>query len=105
MTTNESELKARYFLRGLSLVSLLAVSACASFPFQELSDARQALEAAQAANASEYAPAEYRKAVELLRESDRFIAEGDYRNARKAAHEAKLTALRARRQAAASDTD
>ncbi len=84
---------------------MLAIAACASFPYQELSDARQALEAAQAANASRYAPDEYQKAVELLRESDRYIAAGDYRSARKAAHQAKINALRARRRAAASDAD
>lgn len=80
------------------LVALLfiAISACASAPVQEMSDARQALQAAEAVNASLRAPGDYTKAKQHLHEAETALHSRDYRTARKQAVLAKTHALKAR---------
>ena len=90
------KLKAKPFLTGFFLCLSLLITACASFPVQELSDARQALQAARAAHASERAPFEYQKALQLLEDADHAIDNGDYHRARRAARQARSMALQAR---------
>ncbi len=89
----EVGLKAGLFAGVMLLLS------CTSFPVQELSDARQAIDAAESANASSLAAVEYQEARILLKDADRFIAEGRYDLAKKVARNAKKAAMQARRKA------
>ncbi len=72
-----------------SLVLALALSACAAPPEAEMNEARQALEASRAAGAERYAPGEYGQAAAAVQRSERFVTEGDYRQALSAALEAR----------------
>jgi hypothetical protein len=86
------------FLEVALLAAALAVG-CAGAPVQEMSDARQALRAADKAGAEEHAP-------ELMAEADRLLAsarsnlyKGEYRVARDQAEQARDKAMEARRVA------
>jgi hypothetical protein len=76
----------------VSLVATLALTACAAPPAAEMTEAREALAAARAAGAERYAPDEYSEAAGLLQRSERFVAEGDYRQALSATLEARALA-------------
>jgi hypothetical protein len=86
----------------LLLAVLLAgatLGGCAGAPFQEMSDARQAIRAAEKAGAAQYAPdtlAEARKLVDRARVG---MQKGDYRQARDDAEQARAKAMEARRLA------
>ena len=85
----------------LSLLLLLAVfaSACAvNPPVQEMSNARQAIEAAVASGAEIHAPSELAEARALLDRASDALGEGDYPAARHYALEAKAAAIRARQE-------
>ncbi len=71
---------------------------CASYPTQELSDARQALKAAQQANAAHHAPTSLNRATELLSNAEHALEPEDlsYAAARKNALAAKTEAIKAR---------
>jgi hypothetical protein len=75
------------------LLSLLA--ACGGAPVQQMSDARQAVRAAQAAGAGEYAPEQLGKAQRLIEEAQQDLRRHDYRSAEQAAVEARRSALEA----------
>ncbi len=95
-------MNTRFMKIGLKaglLTSVILLLSCASFPVQELSDARQAIDAAESANASNLAAVEYQEARILLKDADRFIAEGRYDLAKKVARKAKKSAMQARRKA------
>lgn len=83
------------------IIGLFAVllSACTSLPIQEMSDARQAVSAAQAAHAATYADARLRAALDLLDSAEGFLAVGDYKRSREAAVAAREEAVRARSEA------
>ncbi len=93
-----------YWLRFRSLMRngclaawvVLAFGACSSAPVQEMSDARQAIEAAQAVEAQTLASSEYDRARSLLSEAQRLLGDGDYNKARKNALEARDHAIQAR---------
>ncbi|MCU0975892.1 MAG: DUF4398 domain-containing protein [Steroidobacteraceae bacterium] len=76
-----------------ALLSLLA--ACGGAPVQQMSDARQAVRAAQAAGAGEYAPEQLAQAQRLIEEAQDGLRRHDYRSAESAAVEARRTALQA----------
>jgi hypothetical protein len=78
-----------------SLIAALALSGCAAPPDAEMNEARQAIAAARTAGAEQYAAEEYRQATAALQRSERFVGEGDYR-------QALSTALEARELAAAA---
>ncbi|WP_236860624.1 DUF4398 domain-containing protein [Candidatus Reidiella endopervernicosa] len=81
----------------LFLITLLVVVAgCAAVPAQEMSDARQALRAAQDSGAMESAPAMMAKAERLMQKAERSLEAGEYRAARKNAEEARSLAIEAR---------
>jgi len=83
---------ARAF-RVLAAASLLALSACASNPpVQEMSDARQAIQAAITAGAEEYADL-------ALTDARHFLAKAEENLLRKAYNKAKNDAREARRWA------
>jgi hypothetical protein len=84
---------------------LASLAACAGAPVQEMSDARQAVRAAQAAGAGERAPAELASAQQLIDEAQQHLQRHEYRQAQEAALEARQQAVRAlevSRQAAGS---
>lgn len=74
---------------------LLVLSACAGAPVQEMSDARQAIRAAQAAGAEQRAPQELGRAEALIDEAQRLLQRHEYRAAERNAIEARETATQA----------
>ena len=95
----------RRIARSFLLAALLAaplVTGCAGMPLQQMSDARQAIRAAERAGAEQHAPAlldEARRLVESARQS---MHKGEYREARDDAETARAKAMEARRIAEAA---
>jgi hypothetical protein len=86
------------FYSILLVVSLL-LSACAGFPFQEMSDARQAFEAAEQSDAKMLAPEQFMRSQKLLEQAESALDEGDYDQAKKYADESKQLSIEAREKA------
>ena len=81
-------------LRVLLTVAALALGGCVtSPPVQEMSDARQAITAAEAANAARLAP-------EVLQDARRFLAEAEQQIQEQAYGPARFNAVRAKNRAA-----
>lgn len=70
----------------------LLVACATSPPVQEMSDARQALQAAIEAGAQERDPAAVERVERLLERAGERLDEGEYRRARRMAGEARQTA-------------
>ena len=87
-------------LASLSIITWL-LCGCASVPTQEMSDARQALQAARAAGAERDAPDTLRNTKRLLSGAEQALAFGDYQRARREAISAKEEAIKARTMAVA----
>ena len=85
----------------LAAAALLAAStlACSEPPHKEMNQAQGALDAAKAAGAEAFAPAEYRDARNLLDQSDQAVTQRDYRLALRYALEARERATEAARAA------
>lgn len=81
------------------LLALLVLAGCTVAPVQEMSDARQALQAARAAGAADHSPGELAAAEELLHRAQRALEAGDYVQARDSALSARNAAVEAREQA------
>ena len=69
---------------------------CTGLPTQEMSDARQAVQAAREVGAANYAPDSLGKAETLLDKAKTALDQGDYATARGNALEAKDEAMNAR---------
>ena len=82
-----------------ALVVTSFASGCAGWPVQEMSNARQAIVAAQKAGADEYAPEALAEAQRLLAGAKEDLNKGDYRAARDQANRARDKAIEARRVA------
>ncbi|MFW5969812.1 MAG: hypothetical protein ACOCP9_04170 [Halofilum sp. (in: g-proteobacteria)] len=83
---------------------LLLSGACASVPYQEMSDARQAVESADAVvKAGEGGETRLRRARELLGTAEEQLHAGEYGAARDSAERAKTMAIEAREEAGAKD--
>jgi HEPN domain-containing protein len=67
-----------------------------------MSDARQALQAAEQVGAREQALPSYLSAQQLLESAETLLNEGDYRSAREKADQARRHAVEAREQALGS---
>jgi uncharacterized membrane protein YccC len=79
---------------------LLLFTACATTaPVQEMSNARQTIQAAVEAGAETHAPDELANARKLLEEASRELEEGNYLLARDYALQAKQHAMQARQAA------
>lgn len=78
---------------------LVAAAACVSAPVQEMSDARQAIRAAENAGAAQRASSQLDAAYQLLKRAQRNLESGDYSDARRFAVDAKEKAVEARQQA------
>lgn len=91
-------------LAGFLLATLLLFSGCASAPYQEMSDARQAVESAETSIAG--APStndSLRRARQLLERAEAHLADREYDRARHYAGRAKALAIEARDATGASD--
>jgi hypothetical protein len=76
--------------RALSLLlACIAIAACTTPPVQEMSDARQAISAAEHANGAKLAPESLNDAHRLLADAERQIQEEAYGQARMNAVRAK----------------
>lgn len=90
----------RRIARSFLLAALLAaplLAGCAGMPLQELSDARQAIRAAERAGAEKHAPQLLGEARQLVETASKSMHEGDYREARDEAELARAKAMEARR--------
>ena len=87
----------------MNLLSLIVIfcslSACANAPVQEMSDARQAIQAAKHAVTTEKAKQNIIKAEMHLEEAKRALEKGEYNEARMSATTAKALALEVQEQA------
>ncbi len=98
----------RTFLSSAALLSatLLLAAACESAPpVQEMSDARQAIAVARKAGAESYAVEELIRAENYLKTAEQKLGAEQYRDARRAALQAKASALDATEHSEAQRTD
>ena len=79
-----------------ALLSGAMLSGCAGAPVQEMSNARQAIRAAERAGASTAAPQALDDAKQLLKSAESHLRRGDYRTARDEADQARTRAVEAR---------
>lgn len=89
----------------VTLVSLSLMAACSSPPVQEMSDARQAIKAAEGANAAVHAPERLSKARSHLKEAEQKLQKKAYNSAKHDAIQAKNQALEALRASAAANRE
>jgi hypothetical protein len=82
-----------------ALLGSLYLAGCAGAPVQEMSDARQAVRAAEEAGAEQKAPEQLAAAQALLKEAEGNINRGEYREARDHATRARMKAIEARKAA------
>ena len=89
----------RYIMLIVSGTVLGAVLGCTTIPMQEMSDARQAVQAARDVNASELAPEPMEIAEALLDQAKQALDAGAYVQAREDALAARREAIKARGEA------
>ena len=94
-------LDKRIWRLGAYAVMVVSLAACATAPTQEMSDARQAVNAARSADAQVNAPDALRTAQEHLDEAARALQSGRYDGAKDEALAARRSAISARRIAVA----
>lgn len=83
---------------------LLLAAGCAGVPYQEMSDARQAIESAEAVvTEGDGGDAQLQRARNLLDTAEERLHAGDYSAARDTAERAKRLAIEAREQADTED--
>ena len=90
---------AHWFLRLTSGLLVVVVLGCGSVPAQEMSEARQAIEAARVAGAQQSAPVSYHKAEALLKTAEDMLNQRHFRKAREKAALARDQAIQAREAA------
>jgi len=84
-----------YYSKSFFLVLILLLAACTGMPVQEMSNARQAVEAARKAGADTRATTELESAEGLLKDAEKALEDGDYSLAKdnaKAARDQAVTA-------------
>ena len=84
-----------YGLKISFLIFVLVLSACAGVPVQEMSNARQAVEAARKVGADTRARNELKSAETLLQSAEQALQEGDYKQARRDAEASRDQAVQA----------
>jgi hypothetical protein len=82
-----------------ALFALPLLAGCAGMPLQEMSDARQAIRAAERAGAQQYAPELLAEAKTLVESARQSMHKSEYREARDDAEQARAKAMEARRVA------
>ena len=83
-------------LINVIVVCISLMPGCAAAPVQEMSDARQAIQAAQEAGAENSAVNEYQEAQRLLELAEDQLDQQHYRKARRTALSAKEMAIQSR---------
>lgn len=83
----------------LLTTAILLLTACAAAPVQEMSDARQAIDSAEAVGAAQRSPKTLTAAQRLLQEAQAQLEAGAYDDARRRALDARKEAIRAREEA------
>jgi len=78
------------------------LAGCAGAPLQEMSDARQAVRAAERAGAGKHAPEPLAEARQLVERARLSMQKGEYKEAREDAEKAREKAVEARRLAEAA---
>jgi hypothetical protein len=91
----------RSFAMWLLLGAALAAG-CAGAPVQEMSNARQAVRAAERAGAQQHAPQLMGEAKQALRAAETHLKKGEYGTAREEAEQARAKAVEARQVAEAA---
>lgn len=96
--------RARLFLSVATavLIGAALVSGCVGYPVQEMSNARQAITAAQKAGAEQFAPEALAQAQKLAADAKASANRGDYRSARDQYEQARDKAIEARKAAEAA---
>jgi hypothetical protein len=87
----------RRYTLPLLLAALTMAAGCAGAPLQEMSDARQAIGAAQRAGAEKHAPELLGEAQKLVESARLNLTKREYRQARDEAERARDKAIEARR--------
>ena len=95
--------RARLATRCAAAAMLVLLAACVSAPVQEMSDARQAIQAAEEAGAAALAPDALRDAKQLLTSAERKLQRQAYASARQDARESRRKAAEALEAARASE--
>ena len=93
----------RAVLFGAAVIASALLGACASAPVQEMSDARQAIRAAQNAGASQKASGKLESAQALLSAAEKSLQKRLYRAAKRDAVAARNEAVEAMQVAAGQD--
>ncbi len=85
----------------VSVFIILLISGCAAItaPVQEMSNARQTIQAARDAGAEIHAADSLKQAEQLLQQASQQLDDGDYISARSLAMKAKQQAMQARQSA------
>ncbi len=100
---DQSSLLTR-FLLSVSILFMLVLSGCTLLPpVQEMSNARQSLEAAKTAGAEVHDSKRFFRAKRLLDEASQKIDSGEYTQARELAIKAHTMAIKARQMAITRD--
>jgi hypothetical protein len=89
--------KTKFTTPAFYLCILLLLFSCATAPVQEMSDARQAIQAAKEAGMQSPQPPDLLKAETLLNEAEVALQNGDYESARAKAKQARKAALQAQK--------
>ena len=85
----------KYAATALYFILLMALISCASAPVQEMSDARQAIQAAKEGGTSSDSQVSLNKAESLLKEAEAALESGEYKKAKLTATEARNEAIKA----------
>lgn len=86
--------------RSFYLILLLCLHvACTSAPIQEMSDARQSIQAARAVAPGNISQQNLQTAEDLLKKAEIALGEGDFSVAKKKARQARAIAMRAQQVA------
>lgn len=89
--------KLKFTTFAVCLGSLLLLSGCVSAPVQEMSDARQAIQAAKEAGARSDSQHNLQKAESLIKDAELALENGEYKKARSTAIEARNEAMQAQK--------
>ena len=98
-TTGSRTSGTRLFALVLAAVWLFFAAGCKTAPVQEMSEARQAIEAARAVGAEQYADTALKRALSSLKTAEQMLNDRRFRDARRSARQARDEAIQARQAA------
>jgi len=104
-TTGPHTSGTRFFALLLMTLWLFTGLACGSAPVQEMSEARQAIDAARAAGAEQYAHIKLEQARSTLKTAEQLLSDRRFRDARRSARQARDEAIVARQAAQDANTE